>query len=194
MTTNNEKILKALENKKELIKTTALSIETGIDIKNISRYLKALESKGLIVRKTIQNGKIRVVKIGLLKVKKGEITPKPIEIKDLKPPKPTIEKIVPQDNTSDYLNKFIQNQSITSDSKRNRYYVITGKSWRGTNESLDLALYQHYKELEEFRDSQPILRIPQMKTITEKYKRGNSQDKKLLINELKEALAKRKLK
>lgn len=82
MATNNEKILKALENKKELITTTELANETSIDIKNISRYLKALENKGLIVRKTIQKGKLRLVKIGLVKGK-----PKPIVKRDLKPPK-----------------------------------------------------------------------------------------------------------
>lgn len=129
--------------------------------------------------------------------KKIEITPgeKSIEIFDLKPPKPPIKKVVPQGESqneiSDFINKVIYNQAISSDDKRHRYYVITGKTWRGTNQGLDLALYRYYKEIEEYREFKrdtPII----VKTITEEYKRGNVKDRRALIKELEESLAKRK--
>lgn len=69
MTSNNDKILKALKTTKESMTTTELANKTGIDIRNITRYLKPLENKGIITRDTIQNGKIRVVKVELSKEK-----------------------------------------------------------------------------------------------------------------------------
>ena len=126
---------------------------------------------------------------------KKEPENKAISISDLKPPKPPIKKVVPQGESqneiSDYINKVIYNQAISSDDKRHRYYVITGKTWRGTNQGLDLALYRYYKEIEEYREFKrdtPII----VKTITEEYKRGNMKDRRALIKELEESLIKRK--
>jgi len=69
MTRNNEKILKVLKETKRQLTTTELAEKTNIDIKNISRYTKQLEIDGYIERKTIQNGKIRVVNISLVSEK-----------------------------------------------------------------------------------------------------------------------------
>lgn len=72
MTTNNEKILNVLKETKGYISTTELAEKTHIDLKNISRYTKQLEKEGSIERKTIQNGKIRVVNISLRPVREVE--------------------------------------------------------------------------------------------------------------------------
>jgi DNA-binding transcriptional ArsR family regulator len=65
MKTNNEKILDALKEKESEISTTELAESTGINVKNISRYLKDLEKKGLIKRRTVQDGRKRFVYIDL---------------------------------------------------------------------------------------------------------------------------------
>ena len=84
--TNKEKILDHFKENPIRITTTKLAEKTGIDIKNISRYLKQLESENKISRETIQDGKIRVVYISLTihkknittrnQVKKPKSTPK----------------------------------------------------------------------------------------------------------------------
>ena len=58
---NVDKIYNYLLEQDKALTTTEISNNTKINIKNISRYLKALESKGLIVRNTIQEGKRRLV-------------------------------------------------------------------------------------------------------------------------------------
>ena len=58
---NVDKIYNYLLEQDKALTTTEISNKTEINIKNISRYLKALESKGLIVRNTIQEGKRRLV-------------------------------------------------------------------------------------------------------------------------------------
>lgn len=60
---NDEKIMEYLTDNPNSITTTDLAEKTGIDIKNISRYLKDLETRNLIKRNTIQDGKIRLVYI-----------------------------------------------------------------------------------------------------------------------------------
>ncbi|KKL62098.1 hypothetical protein LCGC14_2188630 [marine sediment metagenome] len=82
MTRNNEKILKVLKETKRQLTTTELAEKTNIDIKNISRYTKQLEIDGYIERKTIQNGKIRVVNISLIS-EKPTIKEETKKIKDL---------------------------------------------------------------------------------------------------------------
>jgi transcription initiation factor IIE alpha subunit len=66
MKTNNEKILDALEEKESEVSTTELAESTGINVKNISRYLKDLEKEGLIKRRTVQDGRKRFVYINLI--------------------------------------------------------------------------------------------------------------------------------
>jgi len=96
---NKEKIMDTLKSIRKPITTTGLAKESNIDIKNITRYLKALESEHLIKRDTIQKGKIRLVMISLSARKtedKIDITPKkPIFIKDIEKDKPVIIKPIP---------------------------------------------------------------------------------------------------
>ncbi len=63
--TNKEKILECLATRDGPITTTDLARETGIDIKNISRYLKQLERENKIKREVVQVGRIRLVKVSL---------------------------------------------------------------------------------------------------------------------------------
>lgn len=60
---NNEKILEMLKPLEKEITTSELAEKVNIDIRNITRYLKDLETKGHITRNIIQKGKIRVVNI-----------------------------------------------------------------------------------------------------------------------------------
>lgn len=87
--TNKEKILDYLKENPIQITTTDLAENTGIDIKNISRYLKQLESEKMVSRKTIQDGKIRVVYITLTSHKKNTTTRNHEGIAKIKP-KPKI--------------------------------------------------------------------------------------------------------
>ena len=135
---NKIKILNVLEKEKGLITTTELSNKTEIDLRNITRYLKPLENEGIIVRKTIQNGKIRVVKVGMNTEKIPEkahppIAPKPvIKIETLTPPpKPVIESNV------DYSNIDFEYIAKSSEFKRFIYFMYTGKTHRGTIKQLD---------------------------------------------------------
>ena len=171
MTTNNDKILKVLETKRELITTTELSNETSIDIRNITRYLKPLENKGLIVRKTIQNGKLRVVMIGLSKEKPHPpiAPPKPIQKKDLKPPK--------QVEPTSFVNQIINEEDIdfnkianSSEFKRFIFMIRTGSTFRGSNEELDKKLVKTEQEI----------------SIVRELGRGSHQDFREVVNELKE--------
>jgi len=120
------------------------------------------------------------------------ITPKPvIKIETLTPPpKPVIESNDIEDQQS-FINRIFVSDAISSDSYRQKYRVITGKSWRGTNEGLIDALYKHYNEIKEFNeykwDTPKII-----KEVNEQYKRGTSLDKKALINELKQVLEDKK--
>ena len=142
MTTNNDKILKVLKTKKELITTTELSNETSIDIKNITRYLKPLENKGLIVRKTIQNGKIRVVMIELSKEinKPKLIPPKPPIIKQ--PPKREIKEFT-LDNTLDFLhNDLDYRRSFVKLFREMIPEAFKGINTRTTKENMDLEFTQ----------------------------------------------------
>ena len=74
--TNKEKILDYLKENPKPITTSDLAETTGIDIKNISRYLKALELDESILREIVQDGKIRVVYISLKIHKKSNTTRK----------------------------------------------------------------------------------------------------------------------
>ena len=60
---NKEKIYNLLLGSGQKLTTSEVSEKTGINIKNISRYLKILENEGKIERKTKQVGKIRYVYI-----------------------------------------------------------------------------------------------------------------------------------
>ncbi|KKK96894.1 hypothetical protein LCGC14_2658200 [marine sediment metagenome] len=62
---NKEKIYEFLLKQDKVLTTTEISNGTEIDIKNISRYLKTLESEGLIIRNTVQEGKRRLVYVKL---------------------------------------------------------------------------------------------------------------------------------
>lgn len=74
--TNKEKIMDYLKENPKQIKTSDLAKTTGIDFKNISRYLKELESEGSILRKIVQDGKIRVVNISPITYKENNTTRK----------------------------------------------------------------------------------------------------------------------
>lgn len=65
---NKEKILDALKKANSRLSTSEIAGKTGIDIKNISRYLSALERSDRIERETVQNGKKRFVYVKLVRV------------------------------------------------------------------------------------------------------------------------------
>ena len=124
-----------------------------------------------------------------------ELDHPPIAPKLNPPPKPKVE-IIPEgsndvEDRQSFINRIFVSDAISSDSYRQKYRVITGKSWRGTNEGLIDALYKHYNEIKEFneykRDTPKII-----KEVNEQYKRGTSLDKKALINELKQVLEDKK--
>ena len=71
--TNKQKIYNYLLEQNKALTTTGISKKTGIDIKNISRYLKALESEGSIIRNTIQEGKRRLVYVKIKNDQSKEI-------------------------------------------------------------------------------------------------------------------------
>ena len=190
MATNNEKILKALENENESITTTELANKTGIDVKNVSRYLKALENKGFIVRKTIQKGKIRVVmiklnttfseeEIALANIGKGndflEVKPKPVKIQALKPPK---QPPKPPKPIIDYEGIDFDKIANSSEFKRFIFMIRTGSTFRGSNVELDKKLQKTEQEINFIKE----------------IGRGTHQDFRSVVSELKEALAKRKSK
>ena len=132
---NKIKILNVLEKQKGLISTTELANKTGINLGNITRYLKPLEKEGIIVRKTIQNGKIRVVNIGMNTEKAHPpIAPKPvIKIETLTPPPLTPKKIISEIMPEvDYSNIDFEYIAKSSEFKRFIYFMYTGKTHRGT--------------------------------------------------------------
>ena len=63
---NENKILNVLKELNSPISTTDLSIETGISLSNITRYLKKLEREGIIEREERFNKKTRYIMISLL--------------------------------------------------------------------------------------------------------------------------------
>lgn len=73
---NKDKIMDYLKENPKQIKTSDLAKTTGIDFKNISRYLKELESEGSILREIVQDGKIRVVNISPITYKESNTTRK----------------------------------------------------------------------------------------------------------------------
>ncbi len=75
---NKDKIMDYLKENPKQITTSNLAKNTGIDIKNISRYLKELESENSISRKIVQEGKLRLVYISLITRKKNDTTRKNI--------------------------------------------------------------------------------------------------------------------
>ena len=120
------------------------------------------------------------------------VAPKPvIKLETLTPPlTPVIESNDIEDRQS-FINRIFVFDATSSDSYREKYRVITGKSWRGTNEGLIDALYKHYneiKELKEYKQDTPKI----IKDVNEQYKRGTPKDKKALINELKQVLEEKK--
>ena len=180
---NKIKILNVLEKEKELITTTELANKTRIDIRNITRYLKPLEQEGIIVRKTIQNGKIRVVKVGMNTEKPigkahPPIAPKPvIKIETLTPPPLTPKKIIPKIMPgSDYSNIDFEYIAKSSEFKRFVYFMYTGKTHRGTIKQLDQEIKRTKENLE----------------IVNEMGRGTMKDRKALINELKQVLKAKK--
>jgi len=62
---NADKIYNYVLEQKGNVTITQISENTQIDLKNISRYINTLESKGKITRKTIQEGKKRFVYVNL---------------------------------------------------------------------------------------------------------------------------------
>ena len=76
--TNKEKIIDYLKENPKQIKTSDLAKNTGIDIKNIGRYLKELESEETILRAIVQDGRIRVVYISLITRKKNNTSRKSV--------------------------------------------------------------------------------------------------------------------
>ncbi len=202
MTSNNDKILKVLKTKKELITTTELSNETNIDIKNISRYLKALEQKGIIVRKTIQEGKIRLVKIGMNTEKNIEKTTevasdkKPdtklnfdTEKKTLHPPpapRPPKQEIEQE--------FFIDFNKIANNSSFQRFIIEAIKmsvpqlkniSARTSKEVMSKAFNERITEIDN-----AVNVYDEIKEIG----RGTHKDYREVVDELKLALAKQKVK
>lgn len=65
ITPNERKILDALFKADALLTTTNLSEASGIHIKNISRYIKSLVGKDLVLKEVIQKGKTRYVYVSL---------------------------------------------------------------------------------------------------------------------------------
>lgn len=62
---NEGKILGVLFEQTELISTSDLAEKSNISLNNISRYIKSLEKKGLVNKKTVQEGKTRFIFISL---------------------------------------------------------------------------------------------------------------------------------
>lgn len=85
--------MEALQGLKAPITTTELANITGIDIRNITRYLKPLENEGKIIRNTIQDGKLRLVKITL---RVTPFTPKEVVPLVAKPAKSQIYDFTPR--------------------------------------------------------------------------------------------------
>ena len=109
--TNNERIIDYLNENSSRITTTDLAKKSGIDIKNISRYLKQLESENKIIREISQEGKIRVVYISLMTRKENTTTrnhakkssPKSTAIQ-IKKAKKNKEPQIPQEKFNDQKN------------------------------------------------------------------------------------------
>jgi len=133
---------------------------------------------------------------GSLKTKKAHppvAPPKLIKKQDLKPPKPPKQDIEQNDNAKDFVDKVLTNYATSSDHYRDTYFKVTGKSWRGTNEGLIQALFNHYKELEEFKEFKQEINMI-IKQESKEIGRGNTLDRKALISELKIYLQDRKAK
>ena len=114
------------------------------------------------------------MKLSEMKVEKTQ----PLKKQDLRPPKtvskPTIQKIEPIQDFDSYF----ENISKSSEFKRLVYLIYTGKTHRGTTKNLDVELKSHKTDID----------------IVKGLGRGSHQDFKEVVNELKEALAKRKAK
>jgi len=76
---NDEKIIELLkQNKDKEFRVTEIAEQTGIDIKNMSRYLKSLEEQNRIKVCPIQEGRIRTKLISYAEPKKSEqLSPTP---------------------------------------------------------------------------------------------------------------------
>ena len=159
MTPNNNKILMVLKDVNEPINTTLLAEKTGIDIRNITRYIKALEGEGKVIRKTIQNGQLRSVLISLAPTQVEKPKPHPPIAPKLETLHRPVPAVITPENTSFKIdwNKVAQ----SSDFKRAVYLALEGKSWRGT----DAKLEEHLNtKIEVFREPNAMELIKELKT------------------------------
>jgi len=192
---NKIKILNVLEKEKGLISTTELANKTGINLGNITRYLKPLEQEGIIVRKTIQNGKIRVVNVGMNTEKPIEkahppIAPKREEIKkeQLHPPKP-IKIMVGEKSMIEKMDS-LESKLTSLDSKLNAILgldlPVIKDALHRANSTIKNKLQVERKEGKYYQDH--VLWTHEIEKI-EKIEQGSTSAYKEVMKELKGKLA-----
>jgi len=127
------------QNKDTEFKVTEIAEKTGIDIKNMGKYLKSLEEQQRIKIRTSQEGKVRTKFVSFTEKPKSKIQepdqgPAAIEEKEPEPPKPKIRKEPKEPKakiTSDDLRIKIMQLLNSDKSKYAKILSKLPKSWGG---------------------------------------------------------------
>ena len=152
-------ILSELEALKSDITTTALSTQTGINPKNIGRYLKTLEESELINRETEQNGRERIIWISLtsreeikenITSRKNKLDAKSEEISDILEENPIKQAFDNKSEKEEITSRKSDIEKITDLPGR----VVKNNVVPGTNEDFNIDF-----ELERIAKSSEFMRL-----------------------------------